>query len=182
MLLAHAAIVLSLGVSPPGWALQKAVKSAVTQSPTSPVEIQRSQVTLTEVFASPTQIPGEPLQDGGVRYLNRKGQQWSQLKLEGSLILRNRSPQRVEAVAVTTMPLDAFHKPLDPQGVGGQGPYQLHRITEPLARGGTLQFEWEQPVGSDEVYEVAVVVTAVRFMDGSIWTAPREQLTETFFP
>ena len=38
------------------------------------------------------------------------------------------------------------------------------------------------PVASKDVYEVTLVVTAVRFVDNSVWMAPRQIVQDLFFP
>lgn len=172
-------VVAALAAWPsPAVALQRSVKAAIKQFSSTPVDVQDTKIRLQETFSSPTQSAAEEGGETRVRYANRK--QASQLVLTGEGLLVNRSPQRIEAVAVTTMPLDAFGDALD-AAQGQQGVYKLHRITEAIPKGGAVRFAWEQPVTSEDVYEVAVAVTAVRFSDGSVWLAPKDKLTETFF-
>ena len=164
--------------SQPAAALQRSVKAAVTAFSSTPVDIQQPRVRLLETFLSPTQVPGDAGTESRVRYANRK--QAPQLMLTGEGTFVNRSLQRIEAVALTTMPRDAFGESLE-AGAGEQGVYKLHRFTEPIAKGGVLPFTWEQAITSDDIYEVAIAITAVRFADGSIWLAPKDKVTETFF-
>ena len=49
-----------------------------------------------------------------------------------------------------------------------------------IPRGASERLTWEQRVDSLDVYEVAVVVTRVRFADGSVWMAPNEELVDIF--
>lgn len=162
----------------PAAAMQRSVKAAVKTFASTPVELQDPNIHLRETFSSPTQSAGDGPAESRVRYANRK--QSPQLVLTGECVLVNRSPQRIDAVAVTTMPVDAFGEGVD-TSQGQQGVYRLHRVTEPIVKGGSVTFSWEQPVTSDDVYEVAIAVTAVRFADGSVWIAPKDKLTETFF-
>lgn len=172
------AVAALLAWSQPAAALQRSVKAAVKAFASTPVEIQRPQVRLLETFVAPTQVPGDVGADTRVRYANRK--QTPQFVLTGEGTFVNRSPQRIEAIALTTMPRDAFGESLG-TGQGEQGVYKLHRFTEPIVKGGTLSFTWEQPVASDDIYEVALAVTAVRFDDGTIWLAPKDKVSEVFF-
>ena len=63
---------------------------------------------------------------------------------------------------------------------GQQAGFTMQQTLGSLPRGGTKRITWEQPVGSADVYEVAVIITRVRFADGKVWTAPEEELLDTF--
>jgi len=162
------------------WALQRALKSKVHNYPNAPVEVKRSEVTLMETFATPTQTRGldEGARKSRVRYANREGLSPSSFVLTGAITCMNRSSQMVEALALTIVALDAFHQPV--QLPGQRAAYLVQQILEALPRGASKRITWEQPVGSSDVYEVAVVVTRVRFADGSVWFAPGEELIDIF--
>ncbi len=87
-------------------AMQRSVKAAIKTFTSTPVDLQDTTIRLLETFSSPTQSAGDGPAESRVRYANRK--QSAQLVLTGECVLVNRSPQRIEAVAVTTMPVDAF--------------------------------------------------------------------------
>jgi len=83
----------------------------------------------------------------------------------------------VEALELSLVVLDAFHEAVQP-GLGQQAP--VHREVVSLPAGASTHLTWEQPWGGTEAYEVAVVITAVRFADGSVWRAPKEELVDIF--
>ena len=160
------------------WALQKVLASKVHNYPNTPVEVKRSKVTLVETYATPGQLvtPGTKARTTRVRYANRAGLTPSVFMLNGEVVCTNTSPQAVEALSVAIVVLDAFHEAL---AVGGQR-YVTKQVMEPLPRGGSKTITWEQQLSSQDAYEVAVVVTRVRFADGSVWAAPQEELLDIF--
>ena len=162
------------------WALQRALKSKIHNYPNTPVEVKRSEVTLVETFATPTQAGSTEsgTKKSRVRYANREGLSPSTFVLNGELYCLNKSSQMVEALALTVVALDAFHQPI--QLPGQRQGYVVQQVLEKLPRGASKQIAWEQPVASSDVYEVAVVVTRVRFADGSVWFAPGEELIDIF--
>ena len=89
----------------------------------------------------------------------------------------NISQHPIDAFSVAIVVFDAFHQPV--QG-STQGPFLVQQIVEAIPRGGSKRVEWEQPVTSSEIYEVAVIVTRVRFADGTVWSAPNEELLDVF--
>ena len=164
----------------PVWALQRTLKSKAHNYPKAPVEVTHSQVSLVETFTSPTQFMTSETKakTTRVRYANRAGLAPSVFVLSGEIMCANTSAQTVEAVSLTVVPLDAFHRPI---GAAGQQPgFTMQQTLGSLPRGGTKRITWEQPVGSADVYEVAVIITRVRFADGKVWTAPEEELLDTF--
>jgi hypothetical protein len=169
---------LSAAVSLSAWALQRMLKSKAHNYASTPVALRQSKVTLVEVFAAPT-VAGIP--DAGksrVRYANRAGLTPPNYRLKGEVLCVNESPQAVEALKLTVIALDAFHQPI---AIPGQGsPYSVEQVVGTIPRSGSRQVSWDRTIGSADVYEVAVVVTAVRFADGSVWMAPDEELIETF--
>ena len=164
----------------PVWALQRTLKSKAHNYPKAPVEVTHSQVSLVETFTSPTQFMTSETKakTTRVRYANRAGLSPSVFMLNGEITCANTSAQPVEALSMTVVPLDAFHQPI---GSPGQQPgFTMQQALGSLPRGGTKRITWEQPVGSADVYEVAVIITRVRFADGKVWTAPEEELLDTF--
>ena len=85
--------------------------------------------------------------------------------------------QAVEAISVVVIPMDAFHQPL----LTGQADASaVQQIVMTIPRGVSRPIAWQQRVHSTDVYEVAVVITRVRFADGTIWAAPNEELLDVF--
>ena len=164
---------------PSAESLQRKLTANPQNLPSTPVKITESVTTLTEVFGSVTQplLPGQPVKGTQVRYLNRKGQQPSSLMLTVEVTILNQSTQRVDALSLAVLPMDAFGRPVsevDPSR------YSLHQIKEVLPRGTTQRVTWEEATDSADVSEVGLAVAAVLFADGSVWLAPREQLMERF--
>ena len=177
---AGASALLAVAAASPVWALQRTIKTKTHNYPNAPVEIRHSQVTLAQAFSAPTPTgsPATGARHSRVRYANRDGLTASGYLLTGQTTCVNRSTQAVEAFALTVVAFDAFHQPV--QLPGQREAFAVQQIVEPLARGGTAQVGWEQPVGSADIYEVAVVATRVRFADGSVWFAPGEDLIDIF--
>ena len=163
----------------PVWALQKAVKSKLHNYPNAPVEIKRSQVTLVETFATPTQaLPDASSRKSHIRYANRDGLSSSTYLLNGSVLCLNRASQAVSAFALTIVALDAFHQPIHLSGQ--RDVYAVQQVVASLPRGGSKEINWQLTASSADVFEVAVVVTKVRFGDDSLWVAPGEELVDIF--
>jgi hypothetical protein len=156
------------------------LKSKVHNYPNTPVEVKRSKVTLVETFSAPTQFvaPGIKAKTTRVRYANRAGLAPSVFMLNGEVLCANTSAQPVEAISLAVILLDAFHQPV--QVAGQRDAYMIKQVLEVLPRGGSKAIAWEHQVHSPEIYEIAVVVTRVRFADGSVWMAPGEELLDIF--
>ena len=161
------------------WALHKTLKAKAHHYPDSPVEVRRSDVELVETYTAPTQYVAADTKakTSRVRYANRAGLMPSVFVLQGQTTLANTSTQPVEALSLTIVALDAFHQPLQ---TGGGVAAIVQQVTGPIPRGGTKRHTWEEAVSSPDVYEVAVVVTRVRFIDGKVWSAPNEELLDVF--
>ena len=161
------------------WALHKTLKAKAHNYPNSPVEVKRSDVELVETYTAPTQYVAADAKakTSRVRYANRAGLTPSVFLLQGQTTLANTSTQPVEALSLTIVVLDAFHQPLQ---TGGGGAAIVQQVAGPIPRGGTKRHAWEEVVPSPDVYEVAVVVTRVRFIDGKVWSAPNEELLDVF--
>ncbi len=164
--------------SPPLWALQRAVKAKSHNYPHTPMVVKQVKATLTEVFGMPTQAGSAEGAHTHVRYANRANQIPSTYVLKGEAVCVNGSSQSIEAFKLNIVALDAFHQPVHLPNQ--REPYALKQIVESIPHGGSKAIEWEQVVESEDVYEVAVVVTGVRFADGSVWRAPDEELLDTF--
>jgi hypothetical protein len=176
-----AAVTLCAALGPPAWAMQRTLKTKIHNYPNTPVMAKQPKAQLVETFAAPTQIvaPGIKSKTTRVRYANRAGLSPSVFVVSGSVQCTNTSTQSVEAMSITIIALDAFHQAIPMMGQTGQA-YLVKQITEPLSRGSTKPIEWQEQVGSSDVFEVAVVVTRVRFADGSVWLAPGEELLDIF--
>ena len=164
------------------WAMQRTLKSASHNYKGAPMETKRTQALLIETYTAPTQAGAAVLGDAKahttrVRYANRAGLAPSVFVLSGEAQCVNVSPNPIEAFSVAIVVFDAFHQPV--QG-GSKGPFLVQQVVERVVRGGSTRVTWEQPVSSSDIYEVAVIVTRVRFADGTVWTAPNEELLDVF--
>ena len=162
----------------PVWASQRTVKSKLHNYPNTPIEIKRSEASLIETFAAPEAAFETSPKRSQVRYANRDGLTPSTFMLQGSTLCANRSAQAVTAFALTIVALDAFHQPIHLPGQ--RDVYAVQQIVASLPRGGSKEIIWQLPAGSSSVFEVAVVVTRVRFTDDSLWVAPGEELVDFF--
>ncbi|MBI4342413.1 MAG: hypothetical protein HY599_03490 [Candidatus Omnitrophica bacterium] len=160
-------------------AMQRTLKSKIHNYKNAPIDTKRSQAALVETYTAPTQVMvgDSKARTSRVRYANRAGLAPSVFVVSGEALCTNVSPHHIEAFSLAIVVFDAFHQPV--QG-GGQGPFLVQQVVERLPRGASKRVTWEQPVGSADVYEVAVIVTRVRFEDGTIWTAPNEELLDIF--
>lgn len=175
MALAAACVVMAGTV----WAMQRTLKSKVVNYPKTPLEAKRSEATLVETYTTPTQAmtADSRAKTTRVRYANRAGLAPSVFLLSGQTLCANVSPHAVEAFSLAIVVFDAFHQPIQS---GGRGPFIIEQVMERLPRGASKQVAWEHSVSSEDVYEVAVIVTRVRFEDGTVWTAPQEELLDIF--
>jgi len=180
-MLASALLMLSLAVSVSVWALQRSIRSRAHNYPETPVAIKRSSATLIETFPTPTQlsIPGvTKTKLSRVRYANRAGQLPSTLVLEGQVTCRNQGKKPIEAIGLTIVLLDAFYQPVQP--ASHPEPYFSHQVMLSIAAGSETTIPWSYDAVSADVQEVAVIVTRVRFADGTVWAAPPEELIDIF--
>ena len=175
---AYAAACLLLSTA--AWAMQRVLKAAAHNYPKAPMEAKRPQATLAETYTAPTQAAGSGdsrARTSHVRYANRAGLAPSVFVVSGEAQCTNVSQHAVEAFSLAIVVFDAFHQPVQS---GGHGPFIMQQIVERLPRGASKRVTWEQAVGSDDVYEVGVIVTRVRFDDGTVWNAPNEELLDIF--
>ena len=176
LVLLGAACVVLAGTA---WAMQRTLKSKVMNYPKTPLEAQSVQATLVETYTAPTQAmtADSRAKTTRVRYANRAGLAPSVFMLSGETLCANTSPHTVEAFSLAIVVFDAFHQPIQS---GGRGPFIIEQIMERLPRGASKRVTWEHTVSSEDVYEVAVIVTRVRFEDGTMWNAPNEELLDIF--
>ncbi len=173
-------VLLALLLAPgsAGWALQRTVKAKAVNYPNAPVGLGEVTVRLVEAYSTPTQAGIPDAGKSRVRYANRAGILPSTFVLRGSVTCVNRAPQAVEALKIAIVVFNAFHEALPLRGERTR--HSLEQVVETIPRGGSKQIAWEREVGSEDVFEVAVVVTGVRFADGSLWVAPTEELIDVF--
>ena len=169
---------LGISVCGPLWASQHPVKSRTHNYPNAPVTLSGSRVTLVEIYATPSQggIPGSGR--SRIQYANRKDLVPPTMTLTGEVVCSNVSPQAIEAVKLTLVLLDAFHGAIGPSGQ--QDRFVVKQVIVPIPAKASKVITWEQQVETTEIYEVAVVVTGVRFADRSVWLAPSEELIDIF--
>lgn len=158
---------------------ERTLRSKAHNYSNSPLTLSNSKVELVETFSSPTQagIPGTGR--SRVRYANRAGQVPPTYVLNGEVFCSNTASQGVEALKLGIVILDAFHEPVF-AAPGQRRAYVVQQVLESIPRKSVKRITWEQRVDSVEIFEVAVVVTGVRFVDGSVWLAPQEELIEVF--
>ena len=171
--MAGVALALALSLSSPvAFAgLQRAIQSRLANHEDTPVMLERFSARLIETYASPGQFPFATMNDAEVRvkrsrvrYVNRLNQQIPTYVVEGTLTLRNRFRKKVEAMELTTTFLNAFREQI------GQA---QHAVVEPVQPLETKTVAWSTTLPQPEVYEMFVVITGVRFADGTVW-APDE--------
>ena len=169
----------SICIAASAWALQKTLKTKAHTYPNSPIAVKRTNAELIETYTAPTQYVAADAKakTSRVKYANRAGMSASVFVVQGDTQLANTSSQAVEALSLTIVALDAFHQPLQ---AGGGGAVAVQQVAGPIARGAFKRHEWQQVITSPDVYEVAVIVTRVRFVDGTVWTAPSEELLDIF--
>jgi hypothetical protein len=162
------------------WALQRPLKAKMHNYANAQLIVKESKVVLIETFAQPLQggVQQGVTRGSRIRYANRAGLLPSTYELKGELLCYNKSSQTVEAIALTIVALDAFHQPIP---IGGRGDANLiQQIVVQMPERSSKRVTWQQTVSSADVFEVAVIVTRIRFKDGSIWVAPTEELIDVF--
>ena len=176
VLVAGIVVALSLLLNVSLLAAQRLVKSKAHSYPKSPVLLEQTKVTLFETFSPPEQfgIPGAAR--SRVRYANRNLP--PTLMLDGRVVCVNRSVQGIEALKLTIVLFDAFHQSISV--LGQQGASLVKQIVTSLPKNASKELTWQERVDSTDIYEVAVVLTGVRFADGSVWLAPNVELVDIF--
>ena len=176
------ALTCALSLASPGaaWATQRPVKSKFSNHQNAPVVIKQTKVVMVETFAAPTQAvtADDTAKRSGVRYANRAGMLPSTFVLKGEVVCQNKGTQPVEAISLAVVLLDPFHQPI--QLPGQSAPRLSPQVVTRIPRGTSQSVIWEHSARSMDLFEVAVVIIRVRFQDGSVWTAPPEELTDIF--
>lgn len=160
------------------WAAQRPVKSTAHNYANAPVALSGSKVSLIETFATPSQagIPGSGR--SRIQYANRKDLIPPTRMLTGKVVCTDTSNQAIEALQLTLVFLDAFRGAISV--LGQRDRYVVKQLVVSIPRKSSKVITWEQRVDTAEIYEVAVVVTGIRFADGSVWLAPKEELIDVF--
>lgn len=163
---------------PAAWAIQREIKSKCHAYAEAPVRASDARVRLVEVFSTSgaaTEPYAEQTRGTRVRYLNRANQLPSAFMLEGEVTCVNRSPKLVRAIKLTVVPMNAFHEPIKSAFLGEDDGKQLMLSLSP---GSSRVISWKQRAPSSDVYQVAVVVTAVMFDGDEVWLAPNVELID----
>ena len=176
---AAGALVLAVAVVASGQdasALKRALRTRVANYDNAPVLVRQASVDLVQTYGTPSQVPmpAVPGLDGGgmqvsrshVRYVNRLNQQAPTYSLEGEIELQNGTRKEVSALKLTTIFLNAFHERI---GTDQQ------MLAQPLLPRQTKRVDWSRALPHEDVYEMFVVINAVRYSDGTVWT-PSEEL------
>lgn len=159
--------------SPPAFGMEREVRTRIANYDEAPVIVRQAAVYLVQSYGNPTSAPVVASGDNSpstrhnrVRYMNRLNQEIPRYQLESELHLQNLTPKEIEAFQVTMIFLNAFHERIasDQQSV-----------TEPLGPREMKTVEWSRKLPHQEVFELFLVITAVRFQDGSVWV-PVEEL------
>lgn len=163
------------------WAGERRIRSRVLRIDHAPVAAKDPQASLIEFMGPPESMVGttSTRRQSGVRYANRKGIWPSRYALQGKVMCRNMSRQTIEAISLTTILLDPFNRTQRAAATSGQ--YQLHSVIERFPRGVWKRIEWEIVDSPAEVYEVVVLVTGVRFENGTVWTVPQSEVAQLLF-
>jgi hypothetical protein len=180
--LAAGALALAVASAPAAaLAAQRPVTCRAHNYDKAPVLIKQTKTTLIETYGTPTQtVPQEAsVKRSRVQYANRAGLLPTTYELKGEALLYNGADQAVEAVGLTVVLLDAFHEQIQPIGRAAAARGQ-HQFVIPVPKRTAKTVTWQTPLGVSEIYEVVMVVTRVRFADGTVWAAPAEEVIDVF--
>lgn len=157
----------------PAAAFERTVKARVANYDEAPVILRAAQIKLVQTYSDTSQAPFVVMdgKDTGirrsrVRHLNRAHQQVPMYLLEGTLELRNETRRQVETMQLTTVFFNAFRERIRTD---------RDAVTVTLASRQQKLLTWSKGVPHEEVFEMMVVISAVRFSDGSVWS-PTEEL------
>ncbi len=153
-----------------GVALDRSLVVLTANYPEAPVTLERAELRLVETFTGPSQLPPFPdveIPRSRVRYLNVKNRVPLTYAIEGQVTCRNHTKKIVEAIQLTTILLNPFRERL-----------RLNVVTlrSRVAPQDTGSLSWSEMSGMKDVEEVRLVITAVRFSNGTVWTAPDKDL------
>ena len=164
-----------------GFASQRSITCKAQNYNKAPALIKQTKAILIETYSTPTQaVPQEAsVKRSRVQYANRAGLLPTTYELQGEVLLYNGGEQSIEAVGLTVVLLDAFHEQIQPIGRSAAAHGQQQVVVQ-LPKRNTKPVTWQTAIGVSEVYEVVVVVTRVRFADGTVWAAPAEELIDVF--
>lgn len=101
-----------------------------------------------------------------VRYINRLNEEVRTVQLHGTLTLKNATNKTAEAIRIQTILFNAFRERV--------GSYE-EVVQEPLGPFRIKQIEWSRAMPTEDIYELYVVITKIRFSDGDVWS-PTEEL------
>ena len=170
-----ALILILLVVGQEASAFKRALRTQVANYDNAPVTIRRASIQLVQTYGTPSQEPvvalglerGAPQASRSrIRYVNRLNQQTPTYSLEGEIELRNDAQKEVAAMKLTTIFLNAFRERISTD-------QQL--LVQSLSPRQTKRVPWSRALPHEEVYEMFVVIGAVRYSDGTVWT-PSEEL------
>ena len=159
-------------IAEPIWGFQRTVRVRVANYEETPVVVQAASAQLVQTYSHPGQFPlaevgGEEVQvkRSRVRYVNKLNQEIPIYVLEGELTLRNHTHKEVAVLQLTTVFLNAFRERIATE---------QQSVTEVLRPLETRVIRWSRSLPHQEIFELYVIVTRVRFSDGTIWTATEE--------
>lgn len=158
------------------WAGEQSLRVKVFNPAHAPVLLADPHAILIEEFVRPGEEWSPGASRSGVNSVNHP--LVSVLTVAGEVSCINKSPQVVEAVGLLVVSLDAFHERT--QSLLQSASHTSQHTHLSLARRGSKKLRWTQRAGSKDLYELAIVVRAVRFADGSVWQAPQEELVDVF--
>ena len=175
LVVALALIVLSAAGR--AWALQRTVTAKIHNYKEGPVTITRTTALLMETYGESNAQPGAA-KGSSVRYANRANQQVSTFVLQGKALCQSVSSQPIEAIALGVALLDPFHERIPIPGERNGFANTLLMVDLPPR--GSKEVAWEYALRSSELYEAAVTITRIRFKDGTVWSAPAEEVIDVF--
>ncbi|MBI3458282.1 MAG: hypothetical protein HY002_21130 [Candidatus Rokubacteria bacterium] len=152
---------------------QRPVRTRIANYEDAPVSLREASTRLVQTFDNPNQISLAALEGGErqvkrsrVQYMNRLNQQVPVFLIEGELDLRNHTRKDIAALQITTVFLNAFRERIGTE---------RQSLSEPLRPGQTKQVRWSRALPYQDVFELYLIVTAVRFSDGTVWS-PADEL------
>ncbi len=154
-------------------ASQRAIRTRVANHERAPVALVTATTELVQTYSDPTQAAFLALASdrvatapSRVQYLNHMNQDIPTYLLEGALEIRNNTSKEIETLQLTTVFLNAFRERISSEQQSLMAPFLPHQSQE---------VRWSRSLPSQEVFELYLVITKVRFSDGTIW-APTEEL------
>lgn len=154
-------------------AFEREIKSRIANYDEAPVTLRTAQVKLVQTYSDLAQAPfmimdgkDTGLRRSRVRHLNRLNEQIPTYLLQGALELRNETRRSIDMLQLTTVFFNAFRERIRTDRDAVQIAL-VPRQRKTLA--------WSKGVPHEEVFEMVVVISAVRFTDGSVWS-PTEEL------